>query len=180
MSACPNFIEHQWKKNVCRDCSQRREDHSCQQVKQTVSPAADPPPAKSEQVVRNNATTKIEVTSNVTARQIPQQRTVVSDPKSASADQVLSGDTKIQVWVQIEGCDPEKVRVNQSADIDDLKQEVFSEPNIKRSYRAYYKNEVLDAGEYVPLDTHRHQLLILKKVPAFQSTEVSRELLRKI
>ncbi len=82
--------------------------------------------------------------------------------------------------MQIEGNEPEKIKINRSADIDDLKKELFSEPSVKRSYRVYYKNEVLDAGEHVPLDTHRHQLLTLKKILAFQSTELSSEFFHKM
>ena len=96
-----------------------------------------------------------------------------------TSDQMTSNDAIISVWVQIEGNEPEKIKIDRSADIDDLKQMLFPEPSAKRSYHVYYKTERLDVGEHVPLDTHRHQLLTMKNILAPVPTTVPGELFQE-
>lgn len=83
-----------------------------------------------------------------------------------TADQMTSDDTVISVWVQIEGNEPTKIKIHPSADINDLKQTLFPESNDEHSYHVYYRNEHLNVGERVPLDTNRHQPLTLTAILA--------------
>ncbi|CAF3904134.1 unnamed protein product, partial [Rotaria sp. Silwood1] len=79
-----------------------------------------------------------------------------------------SNETQIKIWSQIDGNDPEKVKLHASADIDDLKEKLLGQ-DAKRFYRAYYKGTSLGSGEKVPLDTASHQPVVLEKFNATQA-----------
>ena len=74
------------------------------------------------------------------------------------------------MWCQIDGCEPEGVLLDRSADIDDLKGQVLSGQSTKRSYRAYYQNQLLNANTRIPFDTTVDRPVILKKIDPSQSS----------
>jgi hypothetical protein len=95
-------------------------------------------------------------------------------------DEAPSNITRIEIWSQIEGYEQEKVILDSSADIDDLKERMLREKDVKRSYRAYYKKQQLNSGDQVPLDTTCDQPVVLKKIDSIQSTKIDGKLMHHI
>ena len=85
MSACSNFIEHLWIKDKCRNCSQHREDHSCQQHTPSVSPVTDTAPPKLQLPVKKKNLTGPNISLSVTPTpEVPQPTSIALDLKDAS------------------------------------------------------------------------------------------------
>ncbi|CAF1518778.1 unnamed protein product [Adineta steineri] len=59
--------------------------------------------------------------------------------------------TKATVWVHIENCEAEKVRLEDEVDIDDLKKKLLEKD--AKKYRAIYRNVGLRSDTPIPLDT---------------------------
>lgn len=74
-----------------------------------------------------------------------------------------SDNGNIKVWIKIEGNNAEKIKISRSADIDDLKEQLFSDKETKRSYCVYYENREMPVGENIPLDTSSDRPIALKK-----------------
>ena len=64
------------------------------------------------------------------------------------------------IWVQIDNCDTEKVRLESQVDIDDLKKKLLGKDANK--YRAIYQNVKLRSDALIPGDTTFEQPVLLQ------------------
>ncbi|CAF1622841.1 unnamed protein product [Rotaria magnacalcarata] len=67
--------------------------------------------------------------------------------------------TKATIWVRIENCETEKVRIDAELDIDDLKKKLLGKDANK--YRAIYQNTCLRSDAAIPIGTTFEQPISL-------------------
>ncbi|CAF1683330.1 unnamed protein product [Rotaria magnacalcarata] len=79
--------------------------------------------------------------------------------------------TKATIWVRIENCETEKVRIDAELDIDDLKKKLLGKDANK--YRAIYQNTCLRSDAAIPIGTTFEQpiSLCLEHAPNASNTQ---------